>query len=370
MILTKIIHKILKYKRVIRVKSSGEKHALFSYVLFPPEPFNFKFFFNVSHNRFLKSYLIVKKLKELGYNVYLYDYLDTNIDYSIRYDLFIGHNKTFNIIAEQLGNNVKKVLLTTGSSPIYDNQKLEERQRELQLRLSTTQNFFIPMTEIHYVEKNIKLADAFFMIGNKKTSDTWNLPSIKRVFHYSNVNKLTFLKKTTRTGNFIYLSSVGQLRRGLDLVLPAFFNRAERLYVCGDYKEPLFYEFHDQIKDNPNIHLMGFIDQTSKKFRKMVANSDFAILPSCSEGQSGSILTLMSYGLIPLITEEVGFEDFEKYGVKIAGYGPDDTISAVNFCINMEDDILENKRNILLEQADQFTEKRFLQNFGQFLFEI
>ncbi len=370
MILTKIIHKLLAKKKVIKFGGRGDKNVLLSYVLVPPFPFDFSFFFNVSHNRFLKCHLMVKKLKEFGYNVHLYDYLNTNVDYNIKYDLFIGHNKTFNVIANKLSDNVKKVLLTTGASPSYDNAKLEQRQTELQFRLSTDNTFFTPITQTQYETKNIEAADAFFMIGNKKVSDTWGIPSGKKIFHYSNVNKLKFSQKTTRTNNFIYLSSVGQLRRGLDLILPAFFNRKEHLYVCGDYEEPLFYQFYDQIKSSPNIHLMGYIDQTSKKFKKMVANSDFAILPSCSEGQSGSILTLMSYGLIPVITEEVGFENLEKYGVKIKGYKVEDVTSVVDSCTKMPDELLANKRMMLLSQAELFTEEKFLNNFSDFLSKI
>lgn len=370
MFFTKVIHKLLAKKRVLKFNNGGDKNALLSYVLVPPAPFDFTFFFNVSHNRFLKSYLMVKKLKEFGYNVYLYDYLDTEVDYNINYDLFIGHNKTFNLIAKKLNDNAKKILLTTGSSPIYDNEKLEERQKELQLRLVTDKIFFTAIAEIQYVKKNIEVADAFFMIGNKKISNTWGIPNSKKIFHYSNVNKLKFLRKTTRTNNFIYLSSVGQLRRGLDLVLPSFFNRKEHLYVCGDYEEPLFYQFYDQIKNSPNIHLMGYIDQTSKRFKEMVANSDFAILPSCSEGQSGSVLTLMSFGLIPVITEEVGFENIEKYGVKIKGYNLEDTTSAVGLCTEMSDETLAEKRTALLSQAEFFTEEKFLDNFSDFLSKV
>ncbi len=38
----------------------------------------------------------------------------------------------------------------------------------------------------------------------------------------------------------------------------------------------------------------------------------FSIFPSCSEGQSGSVLTTMSLGLIPIVTKEVGIDVFDK----------------------------------------------------------
>lgn len=368
MLLTKIIHKLLKFKRKLKINKGKDKYALVSYVLYPPAPFDFKFFFNVSHNRFLTCYLMVNVLKSKGYTIHVYDYLDFNIDYNLKYDFFLGHNKSFSQIGSKLNKDCKKILLTTGSSPFYDNERLTNRQKDLQIILNTQDVFFKPFTELEYVNKNVELADAFFMIGNGKISDTWKISKDKKIQHFSNVNLLEFKKKEKRSGNFIYLSSVGQLRRGLDLVLEGFKGRKEKVYICGDYSEPAFLKHFDELLFNSsNIIPMGFVDQTSDKFLKMVEDADFAILPSCSEGQSGSILTLMSYGLIPVITDEVGFTNFESYGFKINDYNLADILNTIESCKSAADNEIELKRNNLLYQATLYTPQAFSEKFEELL---
>lgn len=368
MLVTKIIHKLLKFKKYLKINENGTKHALVSYVLYPPTPFDFKFFFNVSHNRFLTCYLMVNVLKARGYTIHVYDYLDCNINYNIKYNFFLGHNRSFSQIGSKLNKGCRKVLLTTGSSPFYDNIKLTSRQNDLQISLKSQDTFFNPLTGLDYVSKNVGLADAFFMIGNDKISETWKISKDKKIHHFSNVNLLEFKKKKKRTRNFIYLSSVGQLRRGLDLVLQGFSGRKEKVYICGDYSEPAFLKhFNELLFNSSNIIPMGYVDQTSNKFLKMLEDADFAILPSCSEGQSGSILTLMSYGLIPVITDEVGFSDYDSYGFKINDYTLSEILKTIECCKSATDDEIELKRNNLLKQAPLYTPQAFSEKFEELL---
>lgn len=366
---TKCIHKLLIFKKkFVLNKRDKNKHALISYVLFPPSPINFDFFFNISHNRYLKSYLMAESLIENGYTVHIYDYNDLDIDYSYNYELFIGHNYTFHDISLKLRNSCKKILLTTGSSPQFDNLSLVARQNDLNHRLGINEVFFIPNSNIEYVKKNIDIADEFFMIGNKSVSDTWGIENCKRIIHFNNVNNIKFIKKKSRTNNFIYLSSVGQLRRGLDLVIDTFKGRSEIIYICGNYNEEVFLKYYSNIiSSSPNIRLMGYVDQTSSKFKEMVLNSDFAILPSCSEGQSGSILTLMSFGLLPVITDNVGFSNYKDYGFRISDLSLETVKEVVDYCIHQSDAMIDIKRDCLLNQANYYTKNAFKSNFSKIL---
>ena len=49
----------------------------------------------------------------------------------------------------------------------------------------------------------------------------------------------------------------------------------------------------------------------SEKFRAITEICSFALLPSCSEGIAGAVLTVMSAGIIPIVSRECGFEDDE-----------------------------------------------------------
>src|SRR5260370_39818422 len=48
-------------------------------------------------------------------------------------------------------------------------------------------------------------------------------------------------------------------------------------------------------------------------FRHIADRCSFALLPSCSEGIAGSMLTAMSAGVIPIVSRECGFEEDEVY---------------------------------------------------------
>lgn len=366
---TKLIHKLLFYKNHLVInRNNSNRHVLISYVLFPPKPFDFNFFFNVSHNRYLKSYLMAEYLKKLGYVVHVYDYNNLDVDLTYNYELFIGHNYSFNLIASKLSNKCKKILLTTGSSPQFDNSALEIRQTDLNFRLGTNEKFYDPIKNINYVELNLNLADVLFMIGNKTISDTWMLDNKKKIFYYNNVNKIPFRKKKGRTNNFIYLSSVGQLRRGFDLIVDTFKNRSEVIYICGSYEDESIFKYYSKlIKTCPNIKLMGYVDQTGNQFLEMINHCDFAILPSCSEGQSGSILTLMSYGLIPVITDQVGFFNYESYGLKIENLSLKTVNDIVDLCVKLSDKELESKRICLLQQANHYTTHAFESKFAKMI---
>jgi len=367
MLATKIIHKLLKFKKHIKIKGNSDKHALISYVLFPPEPFDFKFIFKTSHNRFLKCYLMAKVLKARGFNVHIYDYTNTEIDFSIDFDIFIGHNKTFNVIAECLNKDCKKVLLTTGSSPYHDNKILFERQDVLQLLKNTKDAFFSPMVNIEWVNKNFKITDYILMLGNDVILKTWPYFDKRKVFYYNNVSYIDFKIKKQRKGNFLYLSSVGQLRRGLDLVIESFKGKSEKIYICGPYNEPAFMKhFSIDLKQNSNIILVGFIDQTSSRFNEIINDCDFGILPSASEAISGSVLTMMSYGLIPIITPQIGYLNVDEFGILIEYPDYISVKNSVEKAINLSDDEISLKRNKLLQQSKYYNIDDFSSNFDCF----
>jgi hypothetical protein len=77
---------------------------------------------------------------------------------------------------------------------------------------------------------------------------------------------------------------------------------------CTVYKKDLFH--------SPNILPVGVVDITSDLFKKISQVCSYTVLPSCSEGMSGSVLTAMSAGLIPIVSRECGFEDDEVFNLQ------------------------------------------------------
>ena len=66
--------------------------------------------------------------------------------------------------------------------------------------------------------------------------------------------------------------------------------------------------------DTPNIHTIGWIDINSDQFAEIIDTCVGLIYPSCSEGQSGAVVTCMQAGLIPIISYESGI-DVQDFGI-------------------------------------------------------
>ena len=58
-----------------------------------------------------------------------------------------------------------------------------------------------------------------------------------------------------------------------------------------------------------NIHPEGLVDVYGEHFCRIAQMCAYMIMPSCSEGMAGSVLTAMSAGMIPIVSRECGFDD-------------------------------------------------------------
>ena len=166
------------------------------------------------------------------------------------------------------------------------------------------------------------------------------------------------------------MSNEGQIRRGLDLVLDAFSDLSDlKLYVCGPYrKEVSFYNlYHDYFIKYKNIKDLGFIDKSKKLFNEIVEESEFVVLPSCSDAQSGSVLNLMALGLIPIITQEVGFTDVEEYGYLIPDFSVKSLKETLLRAVNASEEEKSIKKIKLLKKMQDHTPEKIKENFTNFI---
>lgn len=365
----RIVDFYLRKKRRIVFKSrTGNKgDVLFSYVLIPSEKLKWKFYYEWHHNNRLMCYNMIKSLLEAGYNVYLYDYLDENVDTSMQYSIFFGHNRTFKKIGEKI-NAEKKILITTGSSPEFDNLALEKRNKDLQERKKTNEEFYIPIKNYEYAKENFKHADFVFMIGNDFIEKTWYPEYKDKYYHYHNIITFKGKKKSGRCNNFFFMSTIGQLRRGFDLIIDIFIDRKEHVYIRTQYeKEEKFVELYKEDLNKKNITVLGHFDPNSKSFKNIINNADFVILPSCSEGESGSVLNLMALGLIPVIPENVGIDNIDELGYKIETIDINGVKKAIEIAVNASHEEINIKRERIYEEMKKYTEQEFCSNFKKFI---
>ena len=101
----------------------------------------------------------------------------------------------------------------------------------------------------------------------------------------------------------MFFAGAGNVHKGLDLLLESFVGSENNLYVVG-HLEPKFCDIMNSFFEEENIHKIGEVSMRSKEFYKISDKCVFAVLPSCSEGQAGSIVECMNQGLIPIVSKE------------------------------------------------------------------
>ena len=115
-------------------------------------------------------------------------------------------------------------------------------------------------------------------------------------------------------GKFLFFASGGQVHKGLDLLLEVFAAESDlELFVCSSFaaEHDFCDTYQKELYGCSRIHPVGFVDIRSEAFRDIIDQCSYVIMPSCSEGIAGSILTAMSAGLIPIVSRECGFADDE-----------------------------------------------------------
>ena len=133
--------------------------------------------------------------------------------------------------------------------------------------------------------------------------------------------------------NFLWFGSHGFVHKGLDLVLDAFAEMPEyHLTVCGpideDVEKDFKKAFHKELYQTSDTHCIGM----GRRWQPSVCPDCRSVcrtgLPSCSEGQSGGVITCMHAGLIPILSYESGV-DVEGFGFLLQDCSVDRTSRAL-----------------------------------------
>src|SRR5690606_30503750 len=162
--------------------------------------------------------------------------LDLKIDMSKQYDLFIGHNETFAKIASLLKPPFRKVLIAAGSEPNFGNAQQQIRIKNLnerkKLNFKVYEDNIVPV-----LDQNYKEADLILLFGNSFVKQTYPENYHAKMTLINNVTLHPFFKKEnrSRTNNFLFISRVGQVHRGLDLLLYIFPSLPIKLYVISAF---------------------------------------------------------------------------------------------------------------------------------------
>jgi len=312
-VLKKIYRNLFGFGIIENVTNTvGDKNCLIMYVTAPFRQKQAVY----SHQNRDQVVALAEVIAEFGYCVDVIQYNDKKILLKKNYDLVIDLHPGLNkVYAGHLSPKSKRIGYITGSNPAFANEaeskRLEAVQQRRGVRLKSRRNS--PL----FLSAEMEALDAVFLIGNGITEKTYSGFSLKRLYLLKNTG-YPFLYDSKREKcnpfSFLFLSSSGQVHKGLDLLLEIFSDEKDmRLYVCSPFQEESdFYRLYQkELTQSENIIPIGFTDINGSRFREVIQECSYLLQPSCSEGISGSVLTAMSAGLIPLVSRECGLEKDE-----------------------------------------------------------
>ena len=344
--------KAVKHKKVNNFfKKNFKKKVLLSYITAPFRHHSF------SHTNYYEAYTAAEIFDELGYLVDVVDY-----DYKLKnvecYDIIYGFGESVEFFYKKnFSNKTKIILYNTGMHQFTQNVNTLKRIKDVQIR---KQKWLIDSARLtdHAWFRQLVLCDAVITLGNKVSKKSFfnhyngslyaiNAPFYKTKNHFEILKMKDPLAKTS----FIWFGSSGLIHKGLDLCLDFFkLNPHLTLHVCGNIQnEREFINFYrEELYHTENIINHGFIDIESSKFEKILKSSFFAIFPTCSEGGSPSLLSLVGNGaLIPVMTKEATVDIPKAFIIKeLNNLG-------INKAIQDTQEIsLENLKKYALENAN------------------
>lgn len=178
--------------------------------------------------------------------------------------------------------------------------------------------YFPKRQEMHerLQEKTLELADGCALAGNQTVLDTYPSRFRDKIYPVGiSASPLARVKSEEEYAplerEFVWYFGNGAVRKGLDIVLEAFAKHPDWvLHVIGTpHKEPDFMKiYRRELTQTPNIKLEGYLTPASARFAEIMQTSFCFIAPTCTEGTSTAVATMLQVGLYPLVSRESGVD--------------------------------------------------------------
>ncbi|HEY7577751.1 MAG TPA: glycosyltransferase [Acetobacteraceae bacterium] len=309
----------LEKSRIVHLKpvqpSTGS--VLLSYMI---EPFLLRKGHQVRshHTSYWECVRIAETFLDMGYSVDVINSYNKTFWPRKRYDFFIEHRTVLERVAEVLNHDCIKIMHIDTAHALFNNAAEAQRLLELQRRRNVTlcpRRFMMPNLAIEHADYATVLGNAFTMSTfTYAGKPLYRLP-ISATVLYEWPSDKDFVASRR---HFIWLNSGGLVHKGLDLALEAFAGMPDhRLTVCGpvEQEEDFVRVFRKELYDTPNITTVGWVDVAGQKFSDLARAAVGLVSPSCSEGCSGSVVTGMHAGLVPIVSYESGVDVSEDRGI-------------------------------------------------------
>lgn len=269
----------------------------------------------------------VRALNELGYIVDMIDWDNTEFQPAQPYDLVVFHGgKNFAEVMPRLremtgpNRQTRIIHYLTGSYWKFNNDEEDKRLADFKKRhgVAVGRDRFIHASEDAVNEA----ADSIIVLGDPSMRHTYP-KNYKKVLTVNNGSypddHFTSHTKDYEAAkhNFLFYAGAGSIHKGLDLLIDAFKTLTDQhLYIVANTDPAVMKVFGKELKRS-NIHHVGEVGMRTKEFYDAMDACAFVILPSCSEGQAGSVVEAMNQGLIPIVSKETRL-DAREYGFVLA----------------------------------------------------
>jgi len=270
------------------------------------------------HTHYWESWQIARTFLDLGYAVDVISWRNTEFVLRKDYAFFVDVRHNLERIAPLLNPDCVKIFHSDTAHMLFQNAAESRRLLELQQRRGVTlqpRRFEMPNLAIEHADCAIIKGNEFtlgtYRYAGKPLYPIWGTP----VAHYPWPEDKDF---DACRRNFLFLSSGGMVHKGLDLVLEVFAALPDyHLTVCGPVDREKGFEdaFRRELYETPNIHTHGWVDVDGPEFTDIARRCAGLVYPSCSEGQSGGVITCLHAGLIPIISVESGVDVRDDFGV-------------------------------------------------------
>jgi len=298
---------------------------------------------------------IPRALNELGYSVDIVNYNNRHFIPQKKYDVFIGHaGINFESIEKRLDPQCTKIYFSTGIYWKEWNRVDDERRMALQKRKGV---LLRSDRSIEHDEEYANAhADGIICLGNDHAKQTYH--KFPRVININNAvypDSYSLSSKDFSKGrnNFLFFNGPGNIHKGLDLLLDAFTQLPQHLYVRQTLEPGFFKVYKKELTEYPNIHLVPFLKKPSKEFFSLMNTSNFVLSPTCAEGQPGSIIECMAHGLIPILSKEANI-DTKDFGIMLQQNSVDEIMRVVSEVSQKTPDWCQAHAAHTMEEVKQF----------------
>ncbi len=356
-------------KRVIKLTLSKKSigNVLISYTTLPflnPKSIN-------GHTNRWECMEIARIFLKHNYSVDVIDHTNKSFIPKKKYKYCIDVQDNLERLSPFLGKDCIKIFHITTAHWLFQNTAEYKRLLDIKER----RGFILTPQRTLKPSFNIEYANIASILGNDFTEGTYKYA--KKEIHKIPISTTHAFPSPEKKNfdlarkNFIWLGGVGMAHKGLDLVLEAFSEMPEYNLTIFGKKDADFEEvYKKELYETPNIQYEGHIDIGSQKFKDVIENSIATVFSSCSEGQSGSVITCMHAGLIPIISYQSGV-NVNNFGIIFKENTVDEIKKQVRYLTSLSNEELKNRAIKTWEYANKnHTREKFSQEYEKFILKI